>query len=61
MAKSDLQEFMEKAFAAKIGEKLELVVTENLKKEINQMGQIGNMVNDIGAVRFVDIWKRTKK
>jgi soluble P-type ATPase len=59
--KSELQTFFEKISKMNEGEKAEIIVSANVKKEIEGIAKLGDMINDIGAMRFLDIWKRSKK
>ena len=59
MAKSELQEFMERTLATQTGYKVEIIATERVKKEIREIAKLGEMIQVIGAIRFADLYNRS--
>lgn len=59
MGKSELQQFFERTITTQTGYKVEIIATEQVKKEIREIAKLGEMIQVVGAVRFADLYRRT--
>jgi len=59
--RNELETILDKMYETKTNEKFEIIVTANIKKDIEKLNQLSKVLEVVGAQKIAELYKKAKK